>query len=309
MSYSSKLNPSVVKTELDAVFYQEFDGTLSPNDAPATDPFVFQQENTDSAAEILEVFKGSGLWETKAEEQDVPAGNARIDNQITFTVTEFAKSEDISKNMFDDNKHSAVNRMIADFAQSGRATRDTNAYAVYRNSFTTTLTADGSALYSDSHTNLNGDTVDNKLTAVLALSSLEDGIVKLREQLAQDGTIRGHMPSVLLVPSKLYREAIEITDSQQTPESANNAINWVSSKFNLMVKTSAYLGAASGGSDTAWFLLARNHSITRYVRQPVETTLVPWQNQRNNNYIYKASFREVVGAISYDATVGSTGAA
>ncbi len=307
MSFSSGLNPNVVKTRLDDVFYQEFNGEQLPQLATAQDPNVFQQETTDRQAEIQEVFKGSGYWEERAEEQDVSSGNARINNLITFTVTNFAKSEDIPKNMFDDNLHSAVNKMIGDFGRTARVTRDKNAFATYRNSFTTALTADGSTLFSDSHTNLNGDTVDNKLTAVLTTTSLEDAIVKLGEQLAQDGTISGHMPATLLVPMKLFKEAVELTDSQLTPDSANNAVNWISSKYGIMVKTSPFLGATAGGSDTAWFLLAKNHSISRWVRQAVETTLVDWKIQRNNNYIYKGEFREVVGAISYEGSVGSTG--
>lgn len=308
MSFSSGLNPNIVKTALDDVFFPEFDGPQSPNDAPATDNTVFQQQTVDRQAVIQEVFKGSGLWEVRAEEQDVPSGNARVNDQITFTVINYSKSEDIPKNMFDDNLHNTVNRMIADFAQTGRVTRDTKAYELYVNAFTTTLTADGSALISDTHTNLNGDTIDNKLTAALSTTALEDAIVSIREQKAQDGTIRGHIPSVLLVPTKLFKTAVEITDSELISDSANNAINWVSAKYGIQVKTSPYLGATAGGSDTAWFLLARNHSVMRWVRQAVETVLVNWTFQRNNNYIYKAEFREVVGAITYDGIVGSTGA-
>ena len=308
MPFSSGLNPNIVKTALDDVFFAEFNIDGQPQLAPATDNSVFKQQTVDRAAVIEEIFKGSGLWEEKEEEQDVPLGNARVGDQITFTVIEYAKGEDITKNMFDDNLHNTVNRMIADFAQTGRVTRDTKAYALYRNAFTTTLTADGSALISDSHTNLNGDTVDNKITAALSTTSLEDAMVKMGEQLAQDGTIRGHQPASLLVPFKLFKNAVEITDSELISDSANNAINWVSSKYGITVKASPYLGAAAGGSDTAWFLLGQNHSIMRWVRQPVQTTLVNWIYQRNNNYIYKASFREVVGAITYDAIIGSTGA-
>ena len=307
MSFSSSLNPNTVKTALDDVFFQEFNGKRLAHMATAETAEVFQPDNTNKSAEILEVFKGSGYWEERAEEQDVPSGNARINNKITFTVTNFAKSEDIPKNMFDDNLHSSVNKMIRDFGRTARVTRDKNAFATYRLGFTTTLTADGSTLFADSHTNLNGDTVDNKLTAALSDTSLEDAIVKLGEQLAQDGTISGHLPSVLLVPMKLFKEAVEITDSVLTPSSANNAINWVSAKYGIMVKTSPFLGAAAGGSDTAWFLLANTHSITRWVRQAVETVLVDWRIQRNNNYIYKGEFRETVGAISYEGSVGSTG--
>ena len=45
----------------------------------------------------------------------------------------------------------------------------------------------------------------------------------------------------------------------------------------------------------------------RWVRQDVEKVLVPYQYQRNNAYIYKAEYREVVGPISFEGMVGSNG--
>ena len=78
----------------------------------------------------------------------------------------------------------------------------------------------------------------------------------------------------------------------------------------MQVKYSPFLGATySGvtGADTAWYLLSHNHSIVRWVRQALQTNMVPYQNQRNNNYIYKAEYREVVDAISFEGLVGSTG--
>ena len=79
-------------------------------------------------------------------------------------------------------------------------------------------------------------------------------------------------------------------------------------QYGINVATTPYIGLAAGGSDTAWFLLGDNHSITRWVRQGIETAIVDWKFQRNNNYIYKGSFREVVGAMDYVGIVGSLGA-
>lgn len=306
MSFSSGLNPNVVKTALDDVFEAAFNGEEHPNNATAMSPTIFNQSTIDRQAVILEQFKGVGLWEERAEEEEVPQGNPRVDNTKTFNVVNFAKAVDITKNMFDDDTQDSVNAVIRDFGDTARVTRDDNAMALWRNAFTTTLTADGAALISDTHTNLNGDTIDNKLTAALSVTSLEDSLILLREQIAQDGTIRGHVGATLLVPTALYREAAEITESELISDSADNALNW-SARFGIQLMTSPHLGVAAGGSDTAWFILARNFSVFRWVRQAVETVLVDWKLQRNNNYIYKGEFREVVGAMSYEGTVGSDG--
>lgn len=306
-SFSSGLNPDVVQTELDKVFMQEFDVLSGPGQATCETSDIFIQDSADSAAVIAEVFKGSGLWGEKEEEQEVPQGSPRITNKVTFYVTEYAKSIDIPKNFFDDNMHGAYEKMVKDFAEKGRITKNTNAFAVYRNAFTTTLTADGVALISASHVTISGETVSNLITGALTESTLNDGIVALSEMKSQDGVVIGGGANALLVPQKLYKKACEIVKSERRSDTANNDTNVYSSAYDIKVYTSPYLGAAAGGSDTAWFLLGRNHSVTRWVRQGIELTLVPWQNQRNNNYIYKGSFREVVGAYDYAGIVGATG--
>ena len=307
MSFSSGLNPDVVRTLLDDVFMQKFTGDEQPGYATAEDAMVFNQDTADSSAVVEDLFKGVGIWENRAEEQDVPGGNPRIANQKIFTVTNFDKSIDIPKNFFDDNKHGSYEKMVENFARRAVTTRDRNAFAVYRNGFTTATTSDGVALFSASHLNLNGDTVSNYVTSGLSETSLYTGIQTLVEMKSQDGEIDGFIPRVLLVPPALFKLAKEITRAEYRSGTADNDPNIYSDDYGLEVATSRYLGAAAGGSDTAWFLLSDAHSIMRYVRSAVETALVDWIYQRNNNYIYKGEFREVVGAMTYEGSYGSLG--
>lgn len=307
MSFSSALNPNVVKTALDDVFNPTFNGSQQPNLATAETSAVFKQDTADSSAVIMELFGGSGAWEQTVEEQNLPEGTPRITNIKTFSVVKFAKSIKIPKEFFDDNKHSSYEKMVENFARRAKTTRDKNAFAIYRNAFTTSLTSDGAALVSDTHTNINGDTVDNKLTAALNEIPLNDAIVRLGEMKAQDGEIDGHMPATLLVPMALYKTACEITESELRSGTADNDMNVYSDKYGIKIYTSPYLGAAAGGSDTAWFLLSDTHSITRWVRESVNTNLVNFDISENDVYTYKGRFREVVGAMSYEGVVGSTG--
>ena len=203
--------------------------------------------------------------------------------------------------------HASYEKMVKDFGEKGRVTRDQVAFSVFRNAFTTALTADGVALVSDSHLTINGDTIDNKLTAVLSEPTLDDAITMLVEQKDQAGVVMGSMPETLLVPPKLFKLACEITESEKRSGTGDNDMNVYSTKYQINVATSPRLGAAAGGSDTAWFLLGRNHSISRWVRQDIKTDLVDYKFQRNNNYIYKANFREMTGALDYVGVVGSTG--
>jgi len=306
-SFSSGMNPDVVKTELDDVFFQEFDGDMMPGHANASTSAVFQQDVATNSAVQWENFKGVGQWEDRAEQEDVPEGDPRVDDKKTFNVTNFSKSVDIPKNFFDDNMHGTYERMVSQMARRGRTTRDENAMGVFRNAFSSETVANGSSLISDSHTNLNGDTIDNKLTDPLTPESLNTAVTKLYEQKAQDGVVDGHVARTLLVPPNLKKTAEEILKSEQEADTADNNINVYSSQYGIQCYTSPYLGSAAGGDDNAWFLMSNNHSIYRFVRQEIQTDLVNYKFQRNNNYIYKGEFREVVGAMSYEGIVGSTG--
>lgn len=305
---STGMSPNVTKTALDKIFFGHYDYPVMAGYATAEDPAVFRQETTDRAAVISEMYSGAGYFEERLELQDVPSATPRVTNQKTTQILNYSKSIDISKNFFDDDQHSVVQRMMEDMGRLARVSRDRNAFAVYNNGFTTELTNDGVALFSNSHAAIGGGTIDNLETGILTEANLEAAINSLIDQKAQDGTLGGHMPATLLVPTALFKEASIITQSELRSGTGNNDMNYYSQKFpGLQVKYSPFLSAAYGGSDTAWFLLAADHTVTRIVRQGLVTDLVPYQYQRNNNYIYKAEFREVVDAISYEGTVGSNG--
>lgn len=295
----------VVRTAIDGVWDQSYNVDTHPEHASAETSKIFRQETTDKSAEIVDSVKGVGEWGQRAEEADVAEGAPKFGNQKIFSVVNFAKSVDISKNFFDDNQHGAWETIVRNFARRARTSRDKNAMSVYRNAFTTALTGDGVALISDSHLNLNGDTVDNKGSGALSDTTINTALVQLAELKSEDGEIDGGLASCLLVPLALYKTASIILDSELRSNTSNNDQNVYSDKYGITLYTSQFLGAAAGGSDTAWFLLSDTHSVTRYVRKPVETTLVDWAYQRNNNYVYKGEFREAVGAVSHEGIVGN----
>jgi len=307
--FNSSLAPSVVKTAIDMVFDAEYGYTNLPGLATAETPGVFMQDTTDRAAVIVEQFMGPGYFEARAETADLASGTARVGNQKTFSVLNYAKQIDISKNLMDDDQHSVIETLIKKFARNARLTRDKNAFQQFNLGFTTVLTNDGVALFSNSHVTLNGDTVDNLEGGALADGTLNTSFNSLINQKTQDGTLGGHVPAILLVPTALFKTAQEVTKSVLKAGSANNDLNYYSEIYpGLQVFHSPFLGAGFGGSDTAYFLLSRDHSMFRWVRQAISTDLVDYKTQRNNNYIYKAEYREVVGPISFEGLIGSTGA-
>lgn len=300
---------NVVKTALDEVFKTGFDYTDDPLLGRASDPLLFRQQNTDRSAHVSEQLLGPGYFQTKAEQQDVPTSTLRVGNQKTSTVLEYSNGMDVPRTFFDDDQHNVVNMAIEEFGAVAAKTQDKEALqTAYVDGFSSQQTNDAVAVFSNSHTTLGGLTVDNLETGVLTIDNFETANISLLEQRTQSGVLGLHSPRVLLVPSSLIKEALEITESELIPNSGNNAINYVSKRYpGLEVRYSPFLGAAESGSDVRWAVLSKNHKIVRIVREGLWTKLVDWETQRNNNNIYKAGYREVVDTLSFEGVVGSNG--
>lgn len=97
-------NFAVVQTQLDDVFYQnfEYDATY-PSIATAQTAAIFKPLETTHAAYIEQIFKGSGLFPVIGETQTVPQSTPQVANQITTYIKDFASSIEVSKNFIDDN--------------------------------------------------------------------------------------------------------------------------------------------------------------------------------------------------------------
>lgn len=203
--------------------------------------------------------------------------------------------------------HGVWSTDVAKFARKALISQDQNAFGLWRNAFTTQLTADGVSFINSAHPLIQGGTTSNLVTGALNSSTLNNGIIALRTQVDQNNVIQGGVPSILLVPPELFKTAIEVTESALVSDSANNALNVYRSAYGMQVWTSPYLGLAAGGSATAWFLLTRDHGVIRVVRQGIETALRDWRYSNNRTYLYQGNFREEVYVPDYSGVVGSLG--
>lgn len=307
--FTEQQNLAIVRTELDTVFYQELQYDAGePGIATAKTAEIFKPETTEHAQYILEVFKGSPLFPVIGEVQTVPLSTPSVANKLTVSIKDFAQGVEISKDLFDDNLHGVWSRVVRDLALKARVSQDQNAFAFINGFFSTSLSADGAAVCA-SHTLINGQTYSNTLGSVaLTEANLNTAIINLRKQPDQAGVILGNVPAYLLVPPALFKTAIQITDSALIPGKGDNDINVYRSAYGITVFSSPFLSAAAGGSDTAWFLLSRNHGITRITRQGVQTSLRSWEYSNNRTYFYQANFREAVFCADYVGIIGSQGA-
>lgn len=224
--FTEAQNFSIVQTELDSVFFQTFDYSEEfPGVAHATTAEIFKPIETTHAAWIQSINKGSGLFPAIGETQNVPLSTPHVTNKQTTLISTFAQGIDISKQLFDDNMHGVWAEDVRDFAIKAKLTQDYNAFALFRNGFTTALTADGVSIFNSAHPLIGGGTQSNTGTSALTPTSLNTALVNLIEQKDQSGVIRGDAPAVLLVPPALWKHAKEITDSALIADVANNNIN------------------------------------------------------------------------------------
>ena len=317
--FTETQNFSLVQTELDEVFRQNYESSLPPSYATAMTAEIFKVTDTTHAAYIGTVHKGPGLFSKIGEVQSVPSYQAKVANKWTVTIADFAEGIEVSKNLFDDDIHGEWQSQVSDLAIMARRTQDFNAFKIFRGAFTTTLTADGAA-FIGSHTLIGGGTTNNQVvtaditgasSTALTTSAFNIAMKRLAEMKSHSNVPLQCVGDVLLVPPALYITARQIGVSALVPENGNNAINVFSMDYAVKVYQSVFLGTASPdglGSDTAWFLLdSSRHAVRRFVRQGVQTALRDWTASNNRTYYYQANFREEVFVPDYVGTVGAKG--
>lgn len=317
--FNETQNFSLVQTELDEVFRQNYEASTPPSYATAMTADVFKVTNTTHAAYIGTIHKGPGLFSKIGEVQAVPSYVAKVANKWTVTISDFAEGIEISKNLFDDDLHDEWGAQVAEFAIMARRTQDFNSFKLFRGAFTTTLTADG-AVWIGSHNLIGGGTTNNQIvtadisgasSSALSTASFNVAMRRLAEMKSQANVPLQCVGNILMVPTALYVTARQIAVSALVPENANNAVNVFSMDYTVKVYQSVWLGTSSPdglGSDTAWFLLdSGRHAIRRFVRQGIVTALRPWEMSNNRTYYFQANFREEVFVPDYVGAVGALG--
>lgn len=296
---------NLVTTILDRLFTGAANITTEGK-ATALDPLVFNQDTATNAAVNSTVQGGGGYFQTVTNDVST-MNNATIAAASTRVtpIIQFQQELPISRTFMEDQQLNSVGKAVEDRAMAWAATRDRNAFNVYALGFTTQTTVDGATLFSDTHTNENGDTVDNKETGLLSDDNLNTIIVRLRNQLAQGGYIAGYDPNFLLVPNQLHRTATQITKSVLRAGTGNNDLNYWSDVYPGM--KAVFNQFLDSTSTTAFFVGARNHGVKRFTREGFSSVFVPWQYQGNNQNLYKMISREAVDSIYYNGLAGSTG--
>jgi hypothetical protein len=296
----------LVKTALDKLLDEATIELAVVGKATAKDEMVFTQDSATNAAVVSSVIGGGGYFSSTLDDV-APTNEANLSAaaQKTSLVLQFKKNLPISRTFMADQQLSAVSKAVRQQALTWAASQDRNAFSTYALGFTTQLTIDGVALFSNSHINQNGDTVDNLETGVLTDANLNIVVNSLRTQLSQTGVVIGYEPKFILTPSLLHQTGMTIAKSVLRAGGANNDLNYFSEMYpGMKVVYSPFLDATS---TTAYFVGSQTHGVYRFEREAFFTDLVDWKTNINDQYMYKMRAREVVDSIEYSGLVGSNG--
>jgi len=235
----------------------------------------------------------------------------------TMTADKYGALMSISYEMLEDDLSGAVGKSKEASRALTRKAEELGA-DVFNNAFDTSYTSygDGLPLFSTAHTRADGGSNQSNASAsgvVLSEANLETGILAMRNQLDDRGNLISITPNKLIVPPALEKEALIITNSQKRSNTADNDANvynmaeYTGGRLDVVVWD--YLGAAAGGSDTAWFLLDdSNHKISwSWRRKPSVERLDKSVGAKNELYYWKFDFRAAYGWLDYRGAWGSKG--
>lgn len=307
MSHNSGgLHVNTVKSGLDKTFFAKWDENPIPGIVQVTDDSVFKQDSTTMGVVTMQEFPGVGLFTETGEEERRKVYTPEAGELYTARMIKWTKTFNISEEYFEDESYGVIENALKDAAFKGRMTQLKNAISVFNNGASTQLVASGKALFATDH-EVEGGTESNLISGTFSEATLESVFLALQTQKQLDGEPGGHMPRVLLVPPALFKDAIELTRSELS--GADNQVNYFSNTYpGLQVKTSDYLAAKFGGSDTKFYVLSDNHNITRIVRKSITTNLIDSKYDDNDHYVYKMSYREQMATPSWQGVVAATGA-
>lgn len=226
----------------------------------------------------------------------------------TLKPVKYGLGFSISEEAVEDGKFDFIADAVRKMAQSAQESQEIQAMSIINNGFTTETTADGVSLFNTAHTLPSGLTFRNKATvdADLSVTSLEAAISDFRTQFIGDsGIIKKMTPKVLLVHDSQRLYAQELLGSDLKADTADNNMNSLKGE-GMRVISSPHI------TDTeSWYLLddPMRTGLRIISRKPVETKAGGADvGFVSDSILYKARYREKIGAIHAYGVWGSSGA-
>lgn len=266
-----------------------------------------KQDETDSG------ISGFGQFDEQSESGSLTYEDPLQGYDVSYTHKKFSKGFKVTEEMWEDDQYNKIKKMPEKLGVAANRTVETQAADILNNAFVTTYTTggDGYALCSASHPRSDGGTAqDNTDTAALSEASLKSAELAMEQTLDDKGQLIAVMPNLLIVPPELKHTAKILLQSTGRPYDGStiyqNDINTLNGEYELLVW--AYIGAAAGGSATAWFLMDTSIAELNFFWRK-QLTFDQDNSFDTDEALYKAKMRFSCGFSNWRGFYGSTGAA
>lgn len=229
---------------------------------------IFEVQRSDKAFEKEQGVTGLGLAAVKQQGNSINYDDMFQGFQKEYVNVTYALGATVTREMFEDDQYTYINKIPKFLAKSMRQTEETIAFNHLNRAFNSNFTgADGVSLANASHPLVGGGTFQNQLTtsADLTQTSLEQAIQDLMDWVDDRSLKMRAMPKCLVVPTQLNFTARKILETDYVVGSADNDKNPIPGLFQDLV-VSPYL------TDTdAWFIVTDvDNGLTWFNRRDAE---------------------------------------
>ena len=267
-------------------------------------PVVFKDVDPTRRDEIFSIHAHDGSFTEVGEAANFPSVDILQVGSLTLTQRTFKKKLVVSKLMQRFDSENAIMEEAMMIGFDARVSADQLCADVLNAGFTTETTWDGNSLFNNSHVVGSLAVVnDNLNSGALTDTSLNDGIVLMRDLVSHRGLAMPVLPRFLIVPTALEKKARELLDSGLDPESANNSVNTHRSRGITVVVWELLT------STTAWFLAGDKmyHKLVKLVSIPFTVENRPGIYTESGSAEVRVDYALEAGAPDYLGVVGSLG--
>ncbi len=211
-------------------------------------------------------FQGVGQHEATGELETFKSDGIGEAYQTIYTPVKKTKKVQLSWEVgkYDKSAITRAAKLGTELAASATDTIETDGANVLNNAFDTDYTSygDGKPLASTQHLRADGGTSQSNASSTgitFGDDNLETAQVAFAEQKNHRGRLISGGPTKLYLPRALLKKGLIVCKSQGRSNTADNDLNVYNNMReykdgSLDIVCWDYMGAAAGGSDTAWFL-------------------------------------------------------
>lgn len=284
---------------------------------------LFKAKSTNAARETMVNKSGVNYFAQTTEGDDYNTDARTPGYPVQWNPIKKTQSLEITEEDKDDRDKSIADKMdeVTDIKVAYMMTADRDAFSLFNYAFTAqaslpnhlTFYADGTPLCSTIHP-IKDSTTSNTTQSNASSTgiTLTEANLETARQAHRRQTDDRDLPMnvgggrvILLVPDALEKTAMILAKSTKRSGTSNNDLNIYDGIVTVM-STKWINSQQTSGSDTAWFLIDSMKSPAIYMSRRGYTSSI-WQDNKNKNMVYDASFRYQVGNKDFRGVWGSKG--